>query len=274
MSRTDDYCPPAAPLVGGRHDFGAHDGCWRERGIRDHLIMYTYAGACRIGWRGGEVRCGPGDIVLISPRVPHDYGRAAGAERWGVLWVVFRAEANWIDWLDWPEVAPGIGHLRLADATVRAQVEARLDDARRLAEGGLPNRDLLAMNALEAALLWCWNQARGGPRVDQRLKRGIAHLCERLGLPQDVADAARAAGMSASHFSRLFRRHLGTSPQRFLEERRIERARALLRATPLTIAEIADQTGFASPFYFATRFKLRTGRTPSRYRAEGPGIGG
>ena len=267
MSRTDDYCPPAAPIFGGRMDFINHDDCWRERGIRDHLLMYTSAGSGRIGWRGGEIRTSIGDIDLISPKVPHDYGRAPGAECWGVLWVVFNAAPDWIDWMDWPEAAPGIGHLRLNDPTVRAQVEARLDEARLLSAGGLPNRDLLAMNALEAALLWCWNEARGGSRVDQRLKRGIAYICERLGHAQDVAAAARVAGVSASHLTRLFRRHLGTSPQRFLEDRRIERAGALLRATPLGIAEIAEETGFASAFYFATRFKRRTGQTPSAYRA-------
>ena len=266
MSRVDDYCPPATPIVAGRHDFGTNS-CWRERGIRDHLIMYTYAGGCRVGWRGGEVRSGVGDIDLIAPRVAHDYGRAPDRDRWGVLWVVFRAEPDWLDWLDWPEVAPGIMHLRLADAAVRRQIEHHLDQARLLAEGGLPNRDLLAMNALEAALLWCWNQSRGERRVDQRLKRGIAFICDHLGEIQDVAAAAHAAGVSPPHFTRLFRRHLGTSPQRFLEDRRLDRASALLRATPLPVGEIAEQCGFQSAFYFATRFKLRLGRTPSAYRA-------
>jgi AraC family transcriptional regulator of arabinose operon len=267
MVRTDDFCAPAKPIHAGRHDFGAPNGCWRARGIPEHLVMYTYAGEARIGWPGGEVRSTAGCIDLIAPRVAHDYGRAPDAERWGVLWVVFRAPPDWLDWLDWPEAAPGIMHMRLADPALRRQIEARLDEARTLSEGSLPNRDLLAMNALEAALLWCWNQARGEARLDQRLKRAVAWMCERLGQPQDVAQAARAAGVSAPHFARLFRRHLGTSPQRWLEERRIERACALLRATPLAVGEIAEQTGFASPFYFATRFRNRVGRSPSAYRA-------
>ena len=161
-------------------------------------------------------------------------------------------------------------HLPLADPNIRKQVEQHLDQARVLAESGMPNRDLLAMNALEAGLLWCRNQAHGpgGGGLDQRLKRGIAFMCDHLADTQDVAAAARAAGVSPPHFTRLFRRHVGTSPQRFLAERRLDRASALLRATPLPVADIAAQCGFTSAFYFSTCFRRQRGTSPSAYRAE------
>ncbi len=275
MGRTDDYIPAATPIYGGHNQ---HSGrpVWRERGIRDHLVMYTFSGSCRVAWTSsgsastarmpGSIVAVPGDIVLIAPRVAHDYGPPPGTS-WGVIWAVFQSRPQWLEWMDWPEVAPGISLLRLTEATVRERVVARLDEAQALSLGGLPNRDLLAMNALEGAFLWCWNQSRGSSRLDQRLKRAIGVMCDRLAEPIDLGTAARAAGVSKSHFSRLFRQHLGTTPQRFLEERRIERACALLRATPLSVQDVAQQTGFASPFYFSLRFKRRIGYAPRAYRA-------
>src|SRR5260370_7707876 len=49
--------------------------------------------------------------------------------------------------------------------------------------------------------------------------------------PLDVADLARAAGLSRAHFSREFRRAFGESPHASLLTPRLERAAALLRAT-------------------------------------------
>lgn len=269
MSRVDAYCPPAAPIFGGRHDAGAAS-CWRARGLRDWLVMYTFAGACRIAHGGGDLVCETGDIAVIAPRVPQDYGRLPTAPRWGVLWVVFQARDQWVDWLRWPGPRAGIGVLRLTDETVRARVERHLDDAVQLSGAGIPERDLLAMNALEASLLWC-RQAAGSAQLEPRLQRAVAFICEQLGRPIGLAAMARAAGVSAPHFSRLFRRHLGTSPQRFLEDRRLQRAGELLRATALPVQDIASQCGFASPFYFSSRFSRRFGVSPRRYRQQPPG---
>jgi AraC family transcriptional regulator of arabinose operon len=263
MARVDDYCAPAAPIYGDR--FAEASGAWRSRGIGDWLIMLTFAGECRIAYPGGEHRSRPGDIDLIAPRVPQDYGRLPDG-RWGVLWVVFQPRPEWLEWLQWPGPATGYGHLHLGDAQVRERVERHLDDAQGLARAGLPNRDLLAMNALEAALLWCWN-AGGNSRGEPRLRRAVEHICRELARPLSLSHMARAAGVSKPHFSRLFRRHLGTTPQRFLEDRRLERACELLRATPLPVQEIAERCGFSSPFYFTARFTRRFGVAPRRYRS-------
>jgi AraC family transcriptional regulator len=80
--------------------------------------------------------------------------------------------------------------------------------------------------------------------------------------------------MSLYHFARLFKRTTGVSPHRFLVQRRIEQARALLAAQTLPIAEIARSVGFRTPSHFATIFRRISGITPSvdrnGKRAESP----
>ena len=262
----DEYLPAATPIFGGKSD-NIGGRCLRPHGIRDHLLMYTTAGACQVAWDQGSLRAEPGDMVLITPWTPHDYGRVEQLGAWGVIWAVFQARPHWLDYLAWPESAPGIARLRLADPALQAAAVAHLDGAQALSKGALPNRDLLAMNALEGALLWCWNQWRGTSRIDPRIKTAVAMMCDHLADPIDSTAAAQAAGLSLPHFVRLFRRSIGTTPQRFLEDRRLEQACALLRSTPLSVQEVAQRSGFASPFYFSTRFKRRMKASPKHYRA-------
>ena len=85
--------------------------------------------------------------------------------------------------------------------------------------------------------------------------------------PLTVADLARAAGLSAAHFSREFRRTFGEAPHRYLLTRRLERAAALLRNTDRTATEICFAVGLTSFGSFVTSFRRVYGVTPVAYRA-------
>ena len=88
--------------------------------------------------------------------------------------------------------------------------------------------------------------------------------------PLDVADLARAAGLSQAHFSREFRRTFGESPHAYLLTRRLERAAALLRNTDNSVAEICLAVGLQSIGSFTTSFTRTYGRSPTTYRASFP----
>jgi AraC-like DNA-binding protein len=88
--------------------------------------------------------------------------------------------------------------------------------------------------------------------------------------PIEVTDMARAANLSAAHFSREFRRAFGDSPHRYLLTRRLERAAALLRTTDRNVADICCMVGLTSVGSFTSSFRRIYGRTPSQYRAEHP----
>jgi YesN/AraC family two-component response regulator len=79
--------------------------------------------------------------------------------------------------------------------------------------------------------------------------------------------AAREAGMSPSHFSRIFKKVMGLSYQEYLNGRRIMKAKNLLRTSPRSITEIAVSLGFADSTGFGRIFKKLTGHTPSAYRS-------
>ena len=81
-----------------------------------------------------------------------------------------------------------------------------------------------------------------------------------------LCSAAAKAGMSSSHFSRTFKKVMGSSYQDYLNSRRITKAKNLLRTSPRSISEIAVSLGFADTTGFGRIFKKLTGQTPSSYR--------
>ncbi|QWT18846.1 AraC family transcriptional regulator [Bacillus sp. NP157] len=97
-------------------------------------------------------------------------------------------------------------------------------------------------------------------------RRALAFMEQRLDQSFPVSDVADACGLSVNHFSRAFRRTLGKPPHRWLLDRRIERARELLRTTPLALADIALACGFAEQSHFTRVFTRLVGMPPGAWR--------
>ena len=85
----------------------------------------------------------------------------------------------------------------------------------------------------------------------------------------DVAELARSACVSRAHFNRSFKETFGETPHRYLLTRRMERAKALLRAGELSVTEVCLAVGFTSLGSFSTQFRRFVGESPSAYRQRG-----
>ena len=101
----------------------------------------------------------------------------------------------------------------------------------------------------------------------ERLKRVYdyveGHLDQRLGL----TDLAEISCLSPYHFSRSFKQAVGVGPQRYITQRRLERAKTLMRRTNLPLALIAQEAGFADQSHLTSVFRREVGVTPGSYRA-------
>ncbi|HEX5380523.1 MAG TPA: AraC family transcriptional regulator [Phenylobacterium sp.] len=80
-----------------------------------------------------------------------------------------------------------------------------------------------------------------------------------------LAELAAAAGVSVSHFTAMFRRAMGQSAHRYVVERRVLRAQALLARNRLPIADVAAATGFSHPSHLARWMRRVSGLTPSAF---------
>jgi AraC-like DNA-binding protein len=101
------------------------------------------------------------------------------------------------------------------------------------------------------------------------VERAIQSILRRPHQPQSLKQIAAAYGVSREHLSRCFRQSVGRSASAVLAEAKLTRARSLLQETPLPIAEVARQAGFASPQVMARHVRRATGLAPAAYRAAG-----
>jgi len=83
-----------------------------------------------------------------------------------------------------------------------------------------------------------------------------------------IAEIAQACQLSRSHFIQAFRETTGETPYQWLMRRRLDRARDLLRASELNLAEVALASGFADQSHFTRFFKRVVGVAPGQWRRE------
>jgi LacI family transcriptional regulator len=89
-----------------------------------------------------------------------------------------------------------------------------------------------------------------------------AHACDGI----NVADVLRAVPISRTLLERKFEQFVGDSPHRLIKRRQIERVCQLLTESDLSIAMIADMTGFESASYLSSVFRREMQTTPREYR--------
>lgn len=97
-------------------------------------------------------------------------------------------------------------------------------------------------------------------------KRVLDHVAAHYGEPIALETLAGEAGLSPSHFSRVFKEVISKSPTRFVTEYRVEQARKMLRQGDRPMIDIALSCGFSDQAHFSRVFKQVEGVTPKAYR--------
>jgi AraC family transcriptional regulator of arabinose operon len=254
--------PEYLHLLTGHMDQDRRYRAVRDEGTDDWLLIATLSGSGRVQ---SHHKTKPGDLLLIKPGIPHDYGTHQTSEHWELLWAHFHPRLHWYEWLDWPSEEGGLRNIHLVEDQWET-AKSCFFRAHRLASGvGLHNRNL-AMNALEELILLSHSWVFQSPgamdeRIEQILEFIHGHLSEKI----SVQSLAGLACLSDSRFSHLFNEEIGVPPMQYVDLQRIERAKQLLERTTTGISHISAQVGL-EPVYFSLRFKQHTGLSPRAYR--------
>ena len=81
-----------------------------------------------------------------------------------------------------------------------------------------------------------------------------------------LRELAGIADLSLHHFARLFKRTIGVAPYRYVLERRVERAKVMLRTANASLADISLSVGFDSQSHFTSVFGRMVGATPTEFQ--------
>lgn len=246
----------------------------------DELIVALHLGGSqrvREVLSGGlsPTRSHTGRLTLMPPR-----RRAEFSTLGGVSFVSLHIPARAMT------VDPGLDHLRLLtrpgsarfafrDGFVRAGMQSLLG----VAQSGRDVRPDYYSRMADALLFHLAHLDDGespDPLVEVDPQRALgktslgelmAHIDAHLGRKLGIDELASLSGLGRTAFSRRFGSALGLSPHQYLNLRRVETAKTLMRESSLDLAGIARRTGFSSLSHFIAVFRSLTGGTPARFRA-------
>lgn len=94
-------------------------------------------------------------------------------------------------------------------------------------------------------------------------------ILERPDAEHGIDELAAQAGVTPTHFCRIFKKATGISPHQYVMKARLNRARHMLEQSEASMATIAESLGFASQSHFTRAFRQFAGETPSDFRRRG-----
>ncbi len=101
---------------------------------------------------------------------------------------------------------------------------------------------------------------------DSRIVKTLNYIDKNINQDLSNESLAKQLDLATNSFTRLFTKEVESSPQRYVKQKRIDKACILLHHTQKSIEEIADLTGFADRYHFSRIFKQITGNSPAMYR--------
>jgi AraC family transcriptional regulator len=143
-------------------------------------------------------------------------------------------------------------------------------------EAGAPSGRLFAESLSTALLSYVLErlpmpsvkeQARGH-LSEAQCRRLRCYVREHLGEDIRLSELAGLVGMSARHFSLLFRRAFGVPPYRYVLSQRLSEGARRLASGPTDLAQLSVELGFCSQSHFSAAFRAEFQTTPRRYALE------
>ena len=232
----------------------------------------------------------PGAVMITRPWQLHSVGNprfASGKIGWLILDVGVRHPHQAWRWPEWINLSEGdlrllTQSLRQNEDAIRAATPALRDAFARLVTlpttgSGLFRGSRIAVATCDVLVrlleLFHSHPVRLRPALTDSSRSVRLYLRELANrpIPQSVEAMADACGLGVTRFAALFKEILGLSPGDYLQKRRLEAARALLKTHPeLSVAEISRRVGFSHGNYFARIFRQAYGATPAVWRAAPP----
>jgi AraC-like DNA-binding protein len=267
-SITRDLFPPALgyfPAAAGHY-------VARRAGATESIAILCVDGEGWVEYRKKRSPVHAGELVILPPGEAHRYG--AGPRAWTIYWCHF-AGRNAGDFTALVSRAAAQSETLAATGPAVALMEGLL----RTLQHGYGRIERVSAATQLAAWFGLLQQLRaealapGGSSATRILAVAQwirSHLAQRV----TVAELARFAGLSPSHFNTLFRQRFGYSPLDFHLRSRVQRAGELLASPAVSIAEVAAAVGYEDPLYFSRVFRRVMGMPPSAYAARYRLVGG
>ena len=224
---------------------------------RCHGLLYVISGKCEYSFENGDVfTVKTGDVFYLA--MGAQYEMCVSSERYDFMAINFLVDTSELF------LSEDFGRLAECEKQFCRAVNA-------WSQKGMGYMTETLMDLCGIYLQVLKNSQLGYVRSESRKK--IDSACEYMrehctDSELSIIGVSRRSGLSDAHFRRLFVKYMGISPQKYLINLKIDRAKELLALEWLTVSEIAEQSGFSDFAYFSRLFKNYTGTSPLGYRRQ------
>lgn len=235
--------------------------CHRPQGIGEAVFIVCTDGRGWLRMGATSHRVAPSQALVLPAGHRYSYG-ADLDDPWTIWWCHLRgSDLNDLFATAGATPARPVLSLRYGELVV-ADLDGILTG---LARDHTPAR-LVGTSGLAWRMFTQIAADKAAPEAGDPVQRAMTYLNERYAAQITVAELAHMVGVSASHLTALFRVSTGGGALVYQTSVRMARARELLDATDLSVAQIAERVGYEDPFYFSRRFKKVHHVSPSQYR--------
>lgn len=102
--------------------------------------------------------------------------------------------------------------------------------------------------------------------LDKRILQSLHHISTNIDKPVNVEDLAAMSFLTKDHFIRLFKKQMGCTPGKYINQKKIEKAQQTLLLRNISIKDLAYSLGFENISYFNRLFCKMTGTNPGIYK--------
>ena len=102
--------------------------------------------------------------------------------------------------------------------------------------------------------------------MDQRVQHVVSFIRNNYQRKLTLREMADTVNLSPWWLCHLFKADMGTSPDRFLSQVRMQKAKDLLANSFLSVKEVSTEVGISDAAHFSHSFKGACGVTPAQYR--------
>jgi len=206
-----------------------------------------------------------GTFYWLFPTVEHSYGPLDGP--WTCRWAIFGG-AMAEEFERQGVLSPVNPFVAVGDEPEMAALFEKLD--RTFVNSGplsVPmaaayvHQMIILVHGIASGLM-----GQGAERSNSLAPRAVRIIESTHGAELDPEAIAARLHTGYSTLRRQFRAQTGYSLKEYILRVRLKRAKNLLALSPMTIEEIAAETGFVDPYYFSRLFRKREGVAPSVFR--------
>lgn len=219
-----------------------------------YSIIYVINGQMEVLYEGKRIVVNANEAVLLDFRKPHFYAAASDRlEKWEMVFSGSASEAYY------NLITEQYGHLFRVSGKLKGTVEKLMAELEQQFPG-----DHMVSALIQTMFSYIIRQ--NSEKVSPPIEEAISYMYNHYGENIQIGDIAEHVSLSRYYFTRLFRKETGRTPNEYLADVRINAAKEMLTERILSVAEIAEQCGFANTSHFTRFFREKTGQTPAAFR--------